>query len=449
MFINHSCFLLEGTDSILLADPWMEGTAFNDGWALLDQSTSNNLLIDYLESSEKKFFIWYSHEHSDHFSTSFVHALQNRNLEPVFLFHETGDKRVVSYLRKLNFEVIEVLDGEEIVIEPEFSIRTWNFYSGDSYSLIRHNNIKILNLNDCDVRSQDLMKELKQKLQGAADEIDILFTQFGYANWIGNEDDFERRREAATARLKKLMFQVESLQPKAVVPFASFIYFCHSENSYMNREQNTPQMVSEFAESHNFSAQTIFLKPWQEIDLSSENYLEEMQLGSEGSLQHWENCLKSASEIKIEKKAISEEEVTQSIAEYRLVTNRKFYYIPFFLSIFKIISPIYVKTWKDNKIYKCSYASKPRIQKRTEYWDIGMSRSSAQFLFSREYGADTLSVCARFRCSSEISYSTWQEFFEIQIFMREDLGTDSLISSLRTLASFPIRKLTKTFRNIG
>ena len=43
-FINHACFEIRTDDALLLIDPWVEGTAFNHGWSLLDQSTSNAAL---------------------------------------------------------------------------------------------------------------------------------------------------------------------------------------------------------------------------------------------------------------------------------------------------------------------------------------------------------------------------------------------------------------------
>ena len=34
-FVNHASYVLESGGVRLLCDPWLEGTAFNDGWALL------------------------------------------------------------------------------------------------------------------------------------------------------------------------------------------------------------------------------------------------------------------------------------------------------------------------------------------------------------------------------------------------------------------------------
>jgi len=37
-FINHASFLITTERINLLIDPWVEGTSFNTGWSLLDDS---------------------------------------------------------------------------------------------------------------------------------------------------------------------------------------------------------------------------------------------------------------------------------------------------------------------------------------------------------------------------------------------------------------------------
>jgi L-ascorbate metabolism protein UlaG (beta-lactamase superfamily) len=60
-FINHSSILLDSGNHKILCDPWYKGSIFNDGWKLIHESNQsiNDFDLD---------FIWYSHEHPDHFS---------------------------------------------------------------------------------------------------------------------------------------------------------------------------------------------------------------------------------------------------------------------------------------------------------------------------------------------------------------------------------------------
>ena len=37
-FLNHASFLIESDNSIILFDPWFSGSAFNNGWSLLDNT---------------------------------------------------------------------------------------------------------------------------------------------------------------------------------------------------------------------------------------------------------------------------------------------------------------------------------------------------------------------------------------------------------------------------
>ena len=69
-------------------------TAFNNGWNLLDTSTSNKELISKLSKNKKDIYIWYSHEHSDHFSISFLRELKGIENKVQFFFQNTFDKRV-------------------------------------------------------------------------------------------------------------------------------------------------------------------------------------------------------------------------------------------------------------------------------------------------------------------------------------------------------------------
>lgn len=48
-FFNHACFAVETSNAVLLMNPWVEGSAFNMGWQLLDSTLSNAQLIDWLK----------------------------------------------------------------------------------------------------------------------------------------------------------------------------------------------------------------------------------------------------------------------------------------------------------------------------------------------------------------------------------------------------------------
>ena len=68
-FFSHACFSIESNNTVLLNDPYLYGTAFNDGWDLIIDDT--NFIFD----EKKNNFIYYSHEHPDHFSIPFLKSI--------------------------------------------------------------------------------------------------------------------------------------------------------------------------------------------------------------------------------------------------------------------------------------------------------------------------------------------------------------------------------------
>ena len=60
--------------------------------------------------------------------------------------------------------------------------------------------------------------------------------------------------------LNKIKLQDRILSPNYIVPFASFIYFSHHENYFMNKNANTIQTTHNFIEK-NCNAYPIILKP--------------------------------------------------------------------------------------------------------------------------------------------------------------------------------------------
>ena len=86
-FLNHASYMIESESSLLVVDPWVEGYAFDKGWALLDKSTTNEALIDLILATKKEIYIWLSHEHSDHFSVPFLMTLKKFGLRVNFFFN--------------------------------------------------------------------------------------------------------------------------------------------------------------------------------------------------------------------------------------------------------------------------------------------------------------------------------------------------------------------------
>ena len=56
-FVNHASLVITHGSVRLLSDPWLHGSAFNEGWALLSRTAFE--AADFEDITH----IWYSHEH--------------------------------------------------------------------------------------------------------------------------------------------------------------------------------------------------------------------------------------------------------------------------------------------------------------------------------------------------------------------------------------------------
>lgn len=226
-FVNHASYVLQAGPVRLMCDPWLEGTAFDDGWALLSKTTFS--YADFQNITH----LWFSHEHPDHFSPPNLRKIAPEHRAKItVLFQETLDKRVVGFLKKANFkEVVELradqwhpLGGDvEVLCNPAAGF-------ADSWICVKTPTARLLNMNDCWIAEQDKLEEIKRKVG----DIDVLATQFGISAWDGNPADVERRHKGSRTMLEKAVKQCEVFAPRYVLPFASFIWFCHEENAYMN-----------------------------------------------------------------------------------------------------------------------------------------------------------------------------------------------------------------------
>jgi UDP-MurNAc hydroxylase len=187
--------------------------------------------------------IWFSHEHPDHFSPPNLGRIpQEIRSRITVLFQETKDKRVIKFCRGLGFKrAIELIDGQWTELEDGFSVLCQTIDRSDSWLAIRTEGQTILNLNDCVYPSKYYLAPVMEQLGS----VDTLITQFSYASWWGNAGESEKWIAAAREVLAKIDREIRILKPRQVVLSASFVYFCHEENVYMNEHMNRVEEVYE------------------------------------------------------------------------------------------------------------------------------------------------------------------------------------------------------------
>lgn len=252
-WVNHASYVLRSPGFELLTDPWLYGSVFQDGWDLVSPTRHP------VEDLRKIKRVWLSHEHPDHFNPHFFkgYTADERKQVTVY-FQETRDKRVVTFLRNQGFRVVELPDGKPW--EEGNGIEFFCKKSGteDSWLAVKIGDQVILNLNDCifpDARA----------FAGA----DVLLSQFGYAEKVGDTSDVALRSAESKRWRRLLIDQTRALQARYVIPFASYKYFSHEDNFYMNQGASTPEQVLEDFEFAGMGERCRILYPGEKWDFGS------------------------------------------------------------------------------------------------------------------------------------------------------------------------------------
>jgi hypothetical protein len=256
-WVNHAGFIAKQGATALLSDPWLDGTAFDHSWALVAPSSFG------VQDFQRVTHIWLSHEHPDHFSPRTLAAIPAELRQRItVLYQVTRDKRVVSFCRSLGFEDVVELGPRWYPLSQGLDVfcgASSDGAGGDSWLVVRSPEHRVVNLADCECSDAEL-----GVLRTVAGRTDVCLTQFSYACWCGNPEDVEARRREAAGVLRRVVRDVSALSSAAVIPAASFVYFCHEQNQYMNDGGN--RVVDAYREITRAGRRAIVLYPgdrWQ------------------------------------------------------------------------------------------------------------------------------------------------------------------------------------------
>ncbi|TFG96372.1 MAG: MBL fold metallo-hydrolase, partial [Myxococcales bacterium] len=248
-FVNHSSFLADCGEIRLLCDPWLEGTAFDDGWALLSRS------VFQPEDWERVTHLWLSHEHPDHFSPAALRAVPEPLRARISgLYQATSDHKVAEFCRRLDFrEVRELEPGGWVDLGAGVSALCEPWTSGDSWLALRTPRATLVNLNDCAITTPAEIASIAAKVG----RVDLLATQFSISSWDGNSEEVERLQLGAKRMLERLVVHARGLDARWTLPFASFVWFCHEENAYLNRFHNRVEIAATALRERTHSAPVV------------------------------------------------------------------------------------------------------------------------------------------------------------------------------------------------
>jgi len=384
-FLNHASVKLITAHARITSDPWYSGAAFNNGWDLI--RSDNDL---FAIGSDATHF-WLSHEHPDHFSIEFFRTTPNRAAR--VLFQNTHDHRVASYLRSQGFAVDEISEGQDLVVAPGETIRVGRCSFYDSWNLFQAEGLSILNLNDCPLNTDHDLQRLKSEI-GA---VDVLLTQFSYAAWKGGRDNKQLRQAAAREKLATVRRQIEHLKPKFVIPFASFVYFSHVENFYLNDSLNEIPAVVDIIKA--CGSAPVIMKP-KDIWTVGTPWC------SSDAIAFWREGYASIG-------TLPRRELTKSVELSQLVDHCRLYQRRTFQKnskwLMRVASmvpgvgafqPFLIKLTDLRKTVRFSFFDGLQEVSANVVADVEMASENLAFVFLNEFGYDTLAVNGRFEAST-------------------------------------------------
>lgn len=387
--INHACVKIRTNNVGVLCDPWIDGSVFNDGWRLL---IATPLSVDHI--MEGVSHIWISHEHPDHFSPKFLAAIAGTYAKEVpILFQKTHDGRVASFCRSRGFTVHELTDGEATELGNGVRARIGKADFYDSWLLLEDRNTRVLNLNDCPLRSRRALGRLRARVG----EPDVLLTQFSYAAWKGGRLNKHFRIAAAVEKLETVATQIAVLRPKSVIPFASLAYFSSVENAYLNDAVNTPASAAKAIA--NAGSTPVVLFPgdqWQVGETHLNDYALERFAAVYASRDSFPQSSQPTSVTALQLQAKFEayqKRVFAKNSRWLMVVLRR-------LPVSGAFRPVRIRLTDLDLLCSVSVVD-GMVSLPAGPSEVEMHSTSLAFIFDQDFGFDTLTVNGRFEATSD------------------------------------------------
>jgi len=231
-FHAHACLGIESEREILLMDPWLFGTVFNNSWTVCPAPDLETLDFGRVRH------IWISHEHPDHLHVPSLQLIRSRVSGPISAYFGCQRRPAVAdALRQLGFSVTELVPHRETVMAD--GVRGTLFPTGeDSALVLRFGDRAILDQNDCSLAPDELAV-----LRRMFPRLDAWFFQFSLGGYYANPDDRAGLARARTHHLGLVADYFAALRPAIFVPFASFFYFSKDANCFLNDWTVTPAQL--------------------------------------------------------------------------------------------------------------------------------------------------------------------------------------------------------------
>jgi UDP-MurNAc hydroxylase len=394
-FVNHASYIVSHNGVRLICDPWTEGTAFDNGWSLLAKTKFS--FEDYKTITH----MWFSHEHPDHFSPPNLLKIPEEYRKNItVLYHQTNDKKVVNWCKAKGFkETIELEPDTLVKLADEFEIMNSPFLDGDSWIFMKVGGKNLLNINDCVVNTANWAQKIKDTIKS---NVDILFTQFSYARYYGNADEPEYRKRAAADKLDENRVQIAVFKPRYIVPFASYVWFSHEENYYMNDEINKIDVIYDFLKGLGVTPVVLYVGETTDFEAPHD---------SQASVRQWMDDYEQVGKkvaLGVAPKVTLEEMTKNAAVMNKKVTDK--YGKLYFKLKQRHLKPLRVYITDLDATVQYSFLDTLKVKKGKGAYDISMSSEAFNFGLKFDFGFGTTVVNGRLQKSSNIGMDRYETY---------------------------------------
>ena len=261
--LGSSSFIIEISGIRILTDPWFWGKGFINGWSPL-WKLPEDYDFGHLD------YIWFSHEHPDHFHPGTLNLLIPKlKTKPTFLFQETLNGRVVQYLRaKHKAKILECRTYKTIQIKKDIDILIGDVGIYDSYIQIKNEKYCFTHINDCTINKHKQFNKIKKF---AKNKKHIMTSQYGLANGPCSKFNNAELQMHKLEKLKYYAKQVDSINPDYAIPSSSAIHFSCHDNLWMNEYRATPSEAIRLVK--NKSVISLYPTPCKRYDFEKDSSL--------------------------------------------------------------------------------------------------------------------------------------------------------------------------------
>ena len=386
-FIGHAGLAIHVADCTILMDPWLSGSIFNNGWDLLVPSILPETTLGQVTH------VWISHEHPDHFHLPSLRTILKAHPNTLtILFQPTADSRVVNWARREGFEVQTLTEHCWVPLTESCRVLLGKVGLYDSWLAVEHGDKRFLNLNDC-VFANASQADRVATLVGP---VDCLMAQFSYASWMGNPEETAHRATEALARSGRFGDMVNRFRPQSVIPAASFSWFSHGENAYLNDLRVAPGRAAELVRQH--GAVPILLAP-------GDTWLINTPHDNSQALDRYEKAWDVSARPLHRSESVPIDELVKSADQFaarsRKCNNRLLMWI-LRMPPFRVVAPIelhLIDHLVNLRFDPVSGIGRLDRSVAAPPGTVSLHSSSLLYVLRNDWGVDTLNVSGRYRAN--------------------------------------------------